>query len=84
MSTPPSVSSCLLFPLTEVTIHDIGVGGVAYSPNSELLASAGLDGTVKLWTARELGEQKTLQGHTERVSSVAFFSQGKTMNFNGP
>jgi RNA polymerase sigma factor (sigma-70 family) len=56
-----------------VHAHDGGVASVAYSSDGELLASAGLDRTVKIWSTPDLRAKQTLAGHTDRVATVAFF-----------
>ena len=53
-----------------------GVLALAQSPDGRLLASAGADGTVKLWDARSGAAVATLQGHTDRVLGLAFSSDG--------
>ncbi|MEG4519925.1 MULTISPECIES: WD40 domain-containing protein [unclassified Microcoleus] len=48
-----------------------GVHGVAFSPDGQLIATASLDGAVKLWKP-DGTELQTLLGHTDRVWGVAF------------
>ena len=52
---------------------------VAYSPDGKTLASAGDDGTVKLWEGATGKEQATLRGHSREVWSVAYSPDGKTL-----
>ena len=59
--------------------HAFAVYGVAVSPTGDLFASAGADGTVKLWRAANGALQQTLTGHTSDVNSVAFSPNGRLL-----
>ena len=50
---------------------------VAFSPDGRRLASAGDDGTVRLWDPATGAELATLTGHTGRVTAVAFSPDGR-------
>jgi WD40 repeat protein len=56
--------------------HTAIVYSVAFSPNSQRLASAASDGTVKIWDAQTSREALRLKGHTGAVRSVAWQGSG--------
>jgi WD40 repeat protein/serine/threonine protein kinase len=55
--------------------HAGTVWGVAFRPDGAQLASAGKDGTVRLWSA-DGAPLRTLHGHTGGVSAVAYSPDG--------
>jgi WD40 repeat protein len=56
--------------------HGGAITGLAFDPQGYLLASASMDGTVRLWNVASQSEQLVLSGHMDRVTSVAFNPAG--------
>ncbi|XHX79991.1 MAG: NB-ARC domain-containing protein [Stenomitos frigidus ULC029] len=59
--------------------HTGRVMSVAFSPNEQLLASAGTDGTVRLWNPHTGQCLKTLHGHTSWIWAIAFHSNSNQL-----
>ncbi|MCS7296997.1 MAG: caspase family protein [Bacteroidia bacterium] len=57
--------------------HTKGVRGLALSPDQRILASAGLDGKIMLWSLPEGLRLQTLEKHTDGVRAVAFSPDGR-------
>jgi WD40 repeat protein len=53
------------------------VNGVSFSPDSRLVASAGDDQTVRIWSAGSQTPAHVLLGHDGPVASVAFSADGR-------
>jgi len=52
--------------------HDSSVNSVVFSPNGRLILSGSSDKTVKLWDIRSRRLLRTLEGHTDSVTCIAF------------
>jgi WD40 repeat protein len=65
-------------PVKEFTGHTGNVNGVRCDAAGEWLASAGYDGSVRLWPMQG-GEPRVLSGHRGKVYDVAFSPDGQTL-----
>ncbi|OIP71499.1 MAG: hypothetical protein AUK43_06010 [Oscillatoriales cyanobacterium CG2_30_40_61] len=59
--------------------HKYSVLGVAFSPDSKMIASASADNTIKIWDSGDGHWIKTLEGHTDSVYRVRFSPDGNTL-----
>lgn len=62
--------------VTMLAGHVAAVGGLAFTPDSTLLASAADDNTVRTWNATDGTSRDVLRGHKAAVSSVAISADG--------
>jgi WD40 repeat protein len=69
-----------------ITAHSNGTTSVVFSPNGQMLASGGRDGTAKLWRVPDMTLLQTLNngsGYRPRIFAVAFSPDGQLLAIGG-
>lgn len=69
-----------------ISAHNNGTVALAFSPDSQLLASGGNDGTAKLWHMPDMTLIRTLNGgvgYRARIRALAFLDNGQTLALGG-
>jgi WD40 repeat protein len=63
--------------------HERGITDVVFSPDGDRVASAGLDGTVRIWDAGSGKVERVLEGHGDEVYAVRFSPDGEHVASTG-
>ncbi|QRN82644.1 WD40 repeat domain-containing protein [Chloroflexota bacterium] len=63
--------------LREIMAHKGHITSVVFTPNSQLLLSAGMDNQVHIWTVGDWRLTKSLVGHENSVNSLSLTSDGQ-------
>jgi WD40 repeat protein len=61
------------------TGHSAAITAVTFSSDSTLVASGGMDHTIKIWDSKTGVQVRTLAGHARNVNSIAFSPNGRLL-----
>jgi WD40 repeat protein len=65
--------------LRVLTGHDSRITGAAFSPDGQLVATASVDRTARIWSVRDGSTVAILRGHGDELTAVAFSPDGQSL-----
>lgn len=65
--------------LKKLVGHEGRIIGAAFSPDGELVATASLDHTARIWSVRDGSTVAILRGHGDQLTEVAFSPDGQSL-----
>jgi WD40 repeat protein len=90
LSLPPLANSLvnlhaalIVEPAHRRRAHTSRVTGVAFSSKDDLLATAGMDGALRLWNAQTFEQVAALHGHTSGIRCLAISPDGRRLASGG-
>ena len=62
----------------ELVGHQSRITAAAFSPDGQLVATASLDRTARIWSVKDGSTVATLKGHSDELTTVAFSPDGQS------
>lgn len=80
---PPETQKLAIPLLQSFAGHTGPVSALCFSPDSQLLASGGADGTARVWHLADESETTIYRGHEGRIATIAFHPKGHVLASGG-
>ena len=65
--------------LKKLVGHERRITGAAFSPDGQLVATASLDHTARIWSVKDGSTVATLKGHSDELTTVMFSQDGRSV-----
>ena len=65
--------------LKKLVGHERRITGAAFSPDGQLVATASLDHTARIWSVKDGSTVAILKGHSDELTTVSFSQDGRSV-----